>query len=1470
MGFRINLFKNKKRLRVIVAAFSFFFASTLALSSCGSSSTSTPTSSIPEATTVSHQHTFSDAWSYDGHQHWHESTCEHSGLKEDVADHTFSVSETPATFQDDGVRTYTCTVCHYSYSETMPHLSHSYSEEWSHDEVGHWHACTDEGFESLKIDYSLHDYEVSTVEATFEEDGYVKYTCKDCGHSYTETLTKKEHRYSTDYKSDEHGHWHPCIDEGYEDVVLGYEAHDFEDTKVDSTFDSEGEIKHVCKVCGYTYTETIGKKEHHYASEYSHDEQFHWHACTDEGYGELYVDKKEHDFETRVVEPTYEEEGYTLHTCKDCGYSYKDTPIQKKEHHYSQEWSHDGFMHWHQCIDEGYEDLKCDYETHNYSIEETPATFEEYGYKVYTCDDCGASFISYGKEYKEHSYSDEFDHDENHHWHPCIDEGYENLSAGEDDHSFGNWIVDSMPSSSSEGSMHRECVDCHYEGEHIALPTSCANPEYVLSFRRNGEGYEVTNYSDDGRPILIIPETHDNLPVTGIASNALDYSYYSLCVLPNTIERIGYGAFQGCQNLKSIYLPDSVTSISGYCFSYSPSLTDVRLSSGLASIPYCSFFQCTSLLTIDIPEGVTGIDYDAFNSCFSLTSVTLPSTLAFMDGNIFRDCANLGAIQIPANVQNVQTSAFFGCSKLEKIDIDENNEYYRSIDGALYSKDGTSLLVIPGGISGTFKIAEGALYVQNSDIFLSSKLITTIEISSTVVGFSTISLGSESSVKEIKVNENNQNYEVVDNILYSKTHDTLVWASKDQPAKLTIDDRVGTIGVYAFEGNALIEEVGMSDNVTSINEFAFRNCSSLKKINLSSSLTYLGYAAFYLCSSLSSIVLPDSLSYLHGSTFSSCASLTSIKLPSSLSSLPNSFFEGCSSLETVDIPETVSSIESYCFMGCSLLKEIEFPEKLSYLGYSSFSNCLSLEMVKIPDSVTYIESYCFEYCESLKKATWPASFSYISCGCFRYCYSLCDIEIPDTVTYIQGDAFRGCESLYTITIPSNVTDIYSGAFYECNALVEIVNLSPLSLTLGSTDFGRIAYYAKSIITDPSDSLISTINEKYITFKDGDQTRLVTYIGDEIVAEVPNGITTIGVGAFAKRKRLVSVKIPSSVTSADSIFHECYRLSEIINLSNCDPYNMGVWSLFNITNDENGSLVSIEGDYVYFGDTNDSSAKTFVEYIGSSTDLYLPLNVSGIGPYAFYGLSYKSVHLTNEIKKIGNDAFYNCKITEGVFYEGTASQWASIEFSSHGSSTRSNKLYFNGTLCEDITLNGDVMPYAFAECKTLKSVTITDNAGDIGDYAFYGCTDLINVKLGNNVSRIGHYAFYNDEAITELALPHLLTEIWSSAFENTGLTDVDIPNSVTSLNYRAFANCKHLEHIVLPSGDDHIFVDSSILEGSPVRKIYYHGDESEWDLVHKNMFYFYPNDRHTLYFYSENKPNGEGNYWRYENGIPKEW
>lgn len=258
------------------------------------------------------------------------------------------------------------------------------------------------------------------------------------------------------------------------------------------------------------------------------------------------------------------------------------------------------------------------------------------------------------------------------------------------------------------------------------------------------------------------------------------------------------------------------------------------------------------------------------------------------------------------------------------------------------------------------------------------------------------------------------------------------------------------------------------------------------------------------------------------------------------------------------------------------------------------------------------------------------------------------------------------------------------------------------------------------------------------------------------------VTAIGDDAFRGCSALKKVTIPQSVTSiGDSAFAGCHNLDSVtINDAATSIGNRAFTECPLTTTLSLGKKITTIGDEAFYD-------------CRGLTSVTIPPSVTSIGKKAFLQcihlktLSFGENIKTN-IETIGDDAFYYCIELESV------------------------------TIPQSVTSIGND---AFGQCHDLQSLTIKDAATSIGHRAFLGCTSLEMISLGENIKTIGYHAFNSCTSIN--------------------LTNVTIPENVTTIRPGTFDYCTHLEYIMLPAGLTS-FQDSlkGCPAGNPNGAIYY--------------------------------------------------
>jgi BspA type Leucine rich repeat region (6 copies)/Concanavalin A-like lectin/glucanases superfamily/Secretion system C-terminal sorting domain/Ig-like domain CHU_C associated len=621
---------------------------------------------------------------------------------------------------------------------------------------------------------------------------------------------------------------------------------------------------------------------------------------------------------------------------------------------------------------------------------------------------------------------------------------------------------------------------------------------------------------------------------------------------------------------------------------------------------------------------------------------------------------------------------------------------------------------------------------------------------------------------------------------------------------------------------------GISYTVTSISNDAFSGCFNLTTVFIHDSVVKIGDYAFYNCTSLVNVSIPNSVKDIGNYTFASCIGLTFVTIPNSVTEIGVSAFENCTSLTSVTIYDGLTEITALSFAGCTALPNLTIPSSVKSIGTAAFENCTSLNNITIPESVSKIGSSAFKRCIALTDIIIPSSVTIIDIETFQECTSLKNIIIPESITKIERRAFDQCTSLPSINIPSSVTSIIENAFRLCTGLKNItVNWeTPLGVNLNIFSNTAIKDVALIVPNGKKDIYKETavwkdfnpIVEPFVapftgqTFGTGGINYIVTkatspfevavgnnrnFVGAAVIPENVNNywnsfkVTSVSVEAFLKNSSnngsLTSISLPNSVKSiSNSAFYNCNLLTTLIfppilESIGQDALN-GCSSLTSLNIPS--SLTSI-ADRAFFGCIG-------LQFVNVNWNIPLPINANVFGDVSLNNLELRIPIRTK-------DAYQ------------AASVWRNFGTFSVPNAIKPG----NGTL---FTVNGinyivtkDEAPYevAIANNQEYSGDAVIPDLLNFEDNDFivtsinveaFNASDtgarLTSIRLPNSITTINEKAFYYAFYLKSINLPSNLAYIGRDAFSYCGLSSINIPSTVNDIGDSVFDNCGLLSSITV--------------------------------------------------------------------------
>ncbi len=485
---------------------------------------------------------------------------------------------------------------------------------------------------------------------------------------------------------------------------------------------------------------------------------------------------------------------------------------------------------------------------------------------------------------------------------------------------------------------------------------------------------------------------------------------------------------------------------------------------------------------------------------------------------------------------------------------------------------------------------------------------------------------------------------------------------------------------------------------------------------------------------------------------------------------------------------------------------------------------------------------------------------------FSYRMNMCSLTMPSGIESIGNGAFNYCRGLTNIIVHKGVTSIGSGAFNQCHKLIEVINLSDLDITKGSTDNGNIAYYAKNVVTslEQAGEFVVEDGIKYYIYgneymvvgvEDYSKTSLTIKKEATIIAgyairgsqikfvtfEEDSKLKTIENVAFGGCMSLASIIIPKGVTAiGENAFNGCGSLIEIINLSSLE-------------------ITKGSTDYGYIA-YNAKNVATSLEQVGEfvvedGVEYYV--YKEGCVAFDLVDSTKENLILKKETTVIFNHAFNNAQNLSSVIIP-------------------------EGVIAIDSGAFG--MCFRLIEVINLSSLEITKGSTDNGNIAYYAKNVVTSLEQAGEFvveDGIKYYRYGEglvirglaDSTQTDIIIKKEVTAVGNYAFVSCGnLKTVTLEEGslLTEIGMYSFQSCSSLTSIVLSKGVTFI-ADGTFVACNALTTVYYEGTEAQKNDIYITSMNNAAVTNATWYYYSETKPSENvTSCWHYVDGVPTVW
>ena len=764
-------------------------------------------------------------------------------------------------------------------------------------------------------------------------------------------------------------------------------------------------------------------------------------------------------------------------------------------------------------------------------------------------------------------------------------------------------------------------------------------------------------------------------------------------------------------------------------------ITSIIVEDGVTYIGNYSFWGLDNVTSVELANSIEEIGKYSLSGT-RIKSIKLPANLKIIRAGAFADTL-ITEITIPNGVVRMENGIFENCLNLETVELPDTLTYLD--DEMFISCDKLKAITLPKSLE-----------------YIGADLLCGSSVTDVNIYFSSVA--------------DKMDFYDSDHERYATKHylDNPHWNCGEQGNNIVAELDINT-GVLTLTGKGKTTNYSWSSR-NNVPWASYRDL--ITGVEVSDGITSIGKYFFYNCDNVANVKLPNTLEFLGESAFEGISSLKEIELPSSLTGMGVDVFKG-TGLQKVIINGTVVGKEM--FLGCNDLTEVELTENCKTIKTEAFGDCSSLKKITIPKSVTEIQEGAFS-----------------------------NTDLADVYLY-----FNSVADNYT-GYPTGVTKHYlDNPHWNCgeqgdNVTAELDNNTGV-LTIKGT--GRMADYKAARLT-PWGKLSSYISS--VVIENG-----VTYIGNYAFTDCD--------GAYRGGDGLGSVVIANTVTEVGNYSFADTMANSIKFSTNLKHLGQGSFANINVATIELPEGLTTLDDSVFENSIVErATLPTTLKQVGTSVfsecNSLKEVEIKGteIGELMFYNCmnlykvsipnceriedyafeccnSLKEITLLKSVTTMGEEIFKDSGLKDVYLYRNSVADRYKYAW-------KTGKHYLDSELVWNCGIDGSDSVIAKLD-KTTGVLTITGKGAMQNLDAPWGegNADIKEVVIKSGVTTVGEYMFASCPNIGKVTLPDTITTICDGAFEGSGVTTINIPSSVKTIQNDAFQWCENLQYITLPDG-----------------------------------------------------------------------